>query len=655
MIASILPAPLKDEPLLDFYKKIEHLLPVIHYTFTQDSSHLIVTAICQGEFGHGTGRFISDICSRWLVPGKQLPIVMSHSSSFTFQEYDQTKFFITELVFDINSEEDPSNIICHIEKLIQEIRLSVLAVEHTRKIVSMKSLTLKQKRIVLEENLASLLRRPEKNNRTLFDHAHHLVLKATGEEKIEELYKELIPLLTLTPQTFDRDLFEEIHPFLSLFGDAFKALRESKHLIRILAYQHLFKKILKHTLSNNPSHQQVSLKLLRSSLGYEQLKQPILGLLVGINLMNDHELLEEKHFFRAIQSVIPYAIKIPHSYLTDRRSDLRMRLIYLEIKKQGRVPFTPAEIAELRRRLPAEIKNCIETVTQPLFMQPNEGEVMRNILILSKELAAIDDIPQAVINFYKQSEYHLSFTVILLRVVKAQGKSLKSLIESSPFASEISDFSTKIVGTLKRKYLKEANIFEIRLNKKPFLRQDASIDLSKGRQCVISTLTHLLGEVNDFNGGMTSKQQEVLLEFKGLLKGKSQQSDFLIENFFYSLTPVYMQSLLAPPLLKTFFLMLLDALEHNFTIDPFFSKTQIVGHTFMMMLGSPHADLIEMIHTNIAQHKTLLHDVTCSKISIYDMNTLGYLMNFEDQGDYVELRNNILSTIFLWNAKLQNA
>ncbi|MBP9840807.1 MAG: hypothetical protein KBC64_00085 [Simkaniaceae bacterium] len=648
LLQEIVEPPLPEEPLDTFYLNLKKKLPLIHYTFPSPADTLILSALCLGEFGHGMGRFISDTCSRWILPGKQIPIVMARSLNFVFAGHSTTQFFINQLVLHINPEEDLVNIKNHIQHLIENMRLSILAVEQTRKIVSMKSLTLKQKKIVLEENLTSLIKRPEKNASTIFDYAHHLVVKATSEEKMEELHKTLSPLLTINPETFDRDLFEEIHPFLSLFNDSFKAIRESKHLIRLIAYEHLFKKILKHSLTHHPSHGQVSLKLLRSSLCYERLKQPVLGILVGINLMSDHELLEEKHLFRAVQTIIPQAIKVPHSYLTDRRSDPRMRIAYLEIKKTGRTPLSQAEIADLRKKLPSEIKKRIETVVHPLHIEPSEEETMRHILLLSKEIQSIKDLPQTSIHFHDQTTQHIIFSVILLRLVKNGEKSLKSLIDLSPFSTDITEISTKIVGVIKKRYLKEANLFEIRLNKKPFLREDSSLDLRMGRQCVISILTHLFGGVNDFNGGMVSKQQELLSELKGLLKGKSRQSAFLVENFFYSITPIYMQSLLPPSLLKTFFFLLIEALEHNFTAEPFFSKTEILHNTFMMMLASPHSLLIETIHSKLQENKTLFSELTCSKVSSYELHTLGYLLNFEEQSEYIELRNIILSAIVTW-------
>ena len=73
---------------------------------------------------------------------------------------------------------------------------------------------------------------------------------------------------------------------------------------------------------------------------------------------------------------------------------------------------------------------------------------------------------------------------------------------------------TKNVGTLRKKYQKEVTVFRVKLPKEGFLRRDHTIDLYKARQTVVGELSLVVGEFRDFNGGMITKQNELLSSLK---------------------------------------------------------------------------------------------------------------------------------------------
>ena len=96
-----------------------------------------------------------------------------------------------------------------------------------------------------------------------------------------------------------------------------------------------------------------------------------------------------------------------------------------------------------------------------------------------------------------------------------------------------------------------------------FLRDDHSIDLYKARQVVVAELERVLDKLRDYNGGMITKQNELLGKVRRLLAEEGVYNDLLLENFFYSLTPASMRSVFEPESLKTLFLMMLDLLEQG--------------------------------------------------------------------------------------------
>ncbi len=93
------------------------------------------------------------------------------------------------------------------------------------------------------------------------------------------------------------------------------------------------------------------------------------------------------------------------------------------------------------------------------------------------------------------------------------------------------------------------------------MRADHSIDLYKARQTVVNELLAVVGEIRDYNGGMISKQRELLSVIRKLLIHIKDYDELLLENFFYSLSPVVVRALVDPEAFKILFLMLLEGLK----------------------------------------------------------------------------------------------
>ncbi|MDJ0651528.1 MAG: hypothetical protein QNJ27_00715 [Simkaniaceae bacterium] len=75
----------------------------------------------------------------------------------------------------------------------------------------------------------------------------------------------------------------------------------------------------------------------------------------------------------------------------------------------------------------------------------------------------------------------------------------------------------KQIGMLRKKYPKEAVVFKVALPLKEFSREDHSIDF--------------------YNGGMISKQNEVVKALEKVLSLVGRQYHHLLETFFHSLFP----------------------------------------------------------------------------------------------------------------------
>lgn len=645
----------KLEDLIPYFKRFTDEVPLVHYTsFDKDHPTISIVLICQAKHTHGVGRFMCDLYSRWIIPGKQLPIVNTKSLAFQFELYPQEHFYLNELTLHITEIQDIALVKNNLPIVSKELKINIMAVQHARHVISLKPLSLDQKKILIQENIISLLDRSSKRKEpSMFDYVHQLITKFFAEDKVTQMKDQIAPLLDLKPTAFDRDIYSEMQQFVSQLKDTFTAARDLKYLNRIISYHYIFRKIITNAITAEPSKRHVSTKILRTTLRLEHLSYPILGVLICINFINDNEIFEEKHLLKAIHSILPDYVMVPNSSIIERRGNKKVRSVYLEIEKLDKSVYTGLEIKELKKKIALEVKNRIESLVHPVFVHRNEEEIMRNILDLSRQLKYIHDLPQVIVSFHKQTSFEISFIIILLRLKKSEESSLKEVFSQSSTILKFYNHDVKIVGILRKRYPKEAHVIEVRLDKKQFLRKDFSLDLYKARLCVISEITRLIGDVRDYNGGMIAKQYEVLSALKALLLEDGVHSDFLLENFFYSLTPNYMQSILSPFLLKKFFLMLLSVLEHEFNKDIFFMNTTIHEDYYILMLGAVKPSFKDLITDVIDNLLTSAHEISYSWVNIYDITCVGFLLRYDNPVEYEHFHETILNTMKRWETTIK--
>jgi hypothetical protein len=214
--------------------------------------------------------------------------------------------------------------------------------------------------------------------------------------------------------------------------------------------------------------------------------------------------------------------------------------------------------------------------------------------------------------------------VILLRVLKGKTPSIMDCFSASPELA-IRDLETKHIGMLRKKHVKEANVFKVALNKKKFLRKDFSIDLFKARQALSSELNKIFKGIRDFNGGILSKQQEAFIVLRNLLKDTPAYKDFLLENFFYSLTPPLHQSLVMPSVLKALFILTLEALEANYKTSPIFLKAQTLEDQLLIIIASPSNRLKDVLFSIVNAQQIPSSDLSFAHVSSYEIHCLSYI------------------------------
>lgn len=545
-----------------------------------------VSLICLSR--PGAARFFFEMISRWLLPGKYLTSKVTFSTEFQFVNNSQV-YIACEAVFSVTEEVEAEIVKKNFPFLEKEILIGISSFYHAGKILEMKGISLDEKAGLIQERIASLVKR--------------------------------------FPKHFDYDIFREMQHFLISSRESFKAVRDCEQMSRIIWVLYWFRKELEKRVEQMPGRRHLCLKMRPAFVETPFGVKTVLSIFVGLNFLKEHELFEERHFLSAMSRFIPNIQVILGSYFARESSSGRLLGFYLEVEKQDASEFTKEQLVHLHMLLPDEIKRRIEQLVPPIFMPRNEEEVMRNVLTLSHQLKYTRDLPQVILSFDEQTDSNLSFTVVLVRVLQPGATPIRELLSQSSLAEQVLFDRVKTVGMLRRRYPKEAAIFRIRLPSEQFLREDYSVDLYSARQSILQTLQNILGEVRDFNGGMIAKQNENFIQLKNSLGELASKEALLLQNFFHSIFPAHLSTTLDSKQLQMLFHMLLQAMETQENIALEYKR--IDEHLFVMV---KFGDLSwkQRVFRSIEELKIPFNELLSMQIQVLDSFYVGFIYLEED-------------------------
>ncbi len=359
------------------------------------------------------------------------------------------------------------------------------------------------------------------------------------------------------PQHFEEDFFKDSQEFLALSKKEFRGYRSVRHQLRLVCSHYLMRKNLLRQKQVFPHEVHLECRLLPTQLQFSFSQKSVLGLAIAATFPTAYQAFEERHVLLGVQKLLPSVQAVKESFLLFQKHGEPFRLLYLEVWKTNECPFSLSEIRLLKNHLSIELKKCVETLSPSVFGGENLEEILRNILVLSRELKSSSDIPQVMISFEETAIESLVFRVIMVRVNKdarSVAECLKNRKEDFEYISE----RTSTVGYIGN-MPKEASVFCLKMRKNPSLiRSNFSLNFYLARQHVLSILVNSFGEIRDYNGGLFSKQEELFRGFKQQFQEIAKNDPELLENFFRSLAPIEMQALIPLVLLCTLFEMFLE-------------------------------------------------------------------------------------------------
>lgn len=573
-----------DDILADEKELFEESIPLFLPKIGESAAEQISFVLLWKNKPHAF-RFVFEMLTRWLCPGKRLNVTTVFASDVQLTELSPHTMTVCEITLLPTSEHELSEIKNNLPIIGSEIRAGVKSLFIAWRILEVKGLTADEKTVIIHEQISFLLKR--------------------------------------LPKYFDNDLITEMQHMLIMMREDFISQRESRYISKLVSTQYLFRKDICQNIEEDPQQRYLYLKLLKCRMMDPDNPRIVLGIVLAVNFIGKNEFFDEKHLMKAINNYISNVHSVEGSFISHRRGSEHVCTIYLEIEKEDGSQFTPQEILLLRRELPYDLKDRIEHLMHPVFMPRNEEDIMRNILNLSSQIKFVKDLPQVSISFDEQTRDSLLFTVTVVQVSIPGSPTVQDLLQENTSHISYTHERTKMVGMLRKKYAKFATVFRAKLRKNAFIRGDGSLDLNKARLLVVEKLAHMLGDFRDYNGGMISKQNEQLCDLRQYLEGKLRYNDILLENFFYSLSPAVMRTVLDVPLMAKLFIMLNEVLNDRlFKVGtPIFKSAETEEALFLIASAEDIKTKDDLM--NFVSH--LNHDGGNIAHSFVQMSNVSYL------------------------------
>ncbi len=367
--------------------------------------------------------------------------------------------------------------------------------------------------------------------------------------------------------TVDDTVFHDLHLLYLLATKKFLDHRISIHLFRlVVAIYFMQKKLLQSTIFS-PQSRHLQIRWIPTNLLFPFASKPVLGCLIGCNIIDRYELFDEENIHLTLQKYYPSLRIVKESSYAHASPHKNLKFFYLEIEKKNGTPFSAIEQRTLKNSLEEKLKNSIQTLAPSIFMGNNDEEIYKNIMVLSQELDSLSDIPQAYIALDQQTGIEIIFRITLVYISPFHRFSLQERFFECSFISE----RILPVRFLEERPI-EAHIFRLLLPREAsLLRSDGSLDFHSARQKIVASLKTAIGEFRDYNGGILFKQQELLHDFKKQFPDISNNDLESLENFFYGITPLEKQMMLSQDTLSTLFSYFLDNRKEKLPKDATYS------------------------------------------------------------------------------------
>lgn len=364
------------------------------------------------------------------------------------------------------------------------------------------------------------------------------------------------------PDVYDYDVIPFVSEYISDPKESFVKERSSRDLAKIIIASYLFEK----KFSKSGAKREVFVKTLNIKIDSFLGSKKTLGVIAAMSFLGENEKIGKEHALKAVRKIIPKILIKEDTFRLFTKSKSKSVFVYFELeKKDGEISLN--ERRKLQAMIPKVLVEHIQTFTRKIFMPQNTEEVMKYTVALSKELRAEDDIPQVAVLFDSQTEESLLFTVIVVKPKNYKNTTVFEYFTSFEKKQEIRIKHIRSLGEFK-----EAVELSYKLKITPFFREDYTVDIYRARAKVVADLQTRFEGVRDYNGGMLQKQESQLAEIHSEVKKRGIKNSVAVDNFFYSLFPQEMRTIVDKHVFTDFFTGFYDLLSSTGKKEPIFRK-----------------------------------------------------------------------------------
>lgn len=464
------------------------------------------------------------------------------------------------------------------------------------------------------------------------------------------VFSKLKKTLIRFPYALDQSIFNDLLLLYLLASKKYLDHRSPAHLSRLVISTHLIQKKLLKASAMSQHTRHLEIKWLQTELLFPFLTKPVLGCLIGFNVMDRYELFDEENMLLALQKFLPELQLVKESSYCHNSQHKHLKIFYLEIENRNGKNVTLAERNILKNKLQDKIRKCIQPLSPSIFMGFNDEEIYKNILVLSQEINSLQDLPQVSITLDQQTRKEIIFRITLVQVAPFHRFSLKERFIDAIFVPQ----RTLVVRHIEEHPI-EAHLFRLHLPRNvSFLRSDGSLDFYSARQEVIALLRSAVGDFRDYNGGVLIKQHELLQNFKDSFPVITTQDPELIEGFFYALTPLEKQLLLAQDVLSALFTYFLEnrkikLQDGSYSLHIY--ETSL--GTFLIVHGN-HASLQSTIFSFLQEHIFEVKEITYNILENSEGVFFNCVLQKTDIGDVDYFIHAMRQCLEHWHKKIND-
>jgi oligopeptide transport system substrate-binding protein len=571
---------------------LDRELPIIqHHLDHQNGQFLSLSLLCHAQEKLSLSDFVFDLFRFHLVPGQSQYPSAFHNITFSPVEYGRP-LYLAHAVIMIRNERQFDLIESNLPFFLQALESGIKNYPFAQSIMSRQL--------------------------------------SIPDQKSHQTYENLIRVIERFP--FQAELIlSEASLFNVLSSENFRSLRNPKKLASIICTLAILRKSVRESPRLYDSQPRILFRLIPMQLKLTFGEKNTLGLCMVISHLDTYQLFNEGCVLQAVRAYLVDAQTVKGSFVSYKHPQDFSHGMYIELEKKKGEPFTLEELKYLKKHLARSLEASVEDVVPSIFMNSNEEEILKNIIILRNELESIDDLTQVMITFERQTFSHLTFVIILLRILEKDNVPLQEKFLRLGDKWEFIPERTRIVSTENDEVTKEAHVFRLRLKKsRAFIRTDSSVNLLQARQHVVEFLRERIGPIRDYTGSLIDLQNVMFWQFKEKYRESAQKYPNIVEDFFYTMSPADVKITLPLSAIEMLFEHCSELLEIFPESPEHYIVKKSENDDFAFAMLRIKSSFTNFLDQKVRMNETLSPSLISNKIQVGEQTYIGYIYRGED-------------------------